>query len=143
MGALFAARPPLEWSVLFQIVWPSSREDKKAKSNYVQVLTGCCFHPHETFANYNGRPELQVKIKDKEEDARLFSKLSEQLERIEVSIDPYSESVLFEQWSYCIGEIMHQHELEMGPGGHHNHNHGLAAGECQICGAKCAVDYDE
>jgi len=53
-----------------------------------------------------------VKIEQNGQDAALFAKLKEQLERIEVSIDPYSEPALFEQWSHCIGQIMLQHERQ-------------------------------
>ena len=41
---------------------------------------------------------------------KLFGLLSEQLERIEVSIDPYLELDLLEQWQLCIGEIVRRYE---------------------------------
>lgn len=48
----------------------------------------------------------QIKLDTDESDKRLFQILVEELDRIEVTIDPYSDPDLLEQWTMCIGEIM-------------------------------------
>jgi hypothetical protein len=40
----------------------------------------------------------------------VFTSLSEQLERIEPSIDPYSDPDLLEQWTLCIGEVVRRQQ---------------------------------
>lgn len=49
-------------------------------------------------------------------DRKLFDSLVEQLERIEVSIDPYLEADLLEQWQLCIGEIVRQQQRQLEAG---------------------------
>lgn len=46
-------------------------------------------------------------------DEQLFASLTDQLERIEVGIDPYGDPDLLEQWVLCIGNIMRQSQTSV------------------------------
>lgn len=71
---------------------------------------------------------MQVNLNDNNSaDARLFWNLTEQLERIEVSIDPYNEQDLLEQWTHCIGEVMRRQRSSL-PGKFTTHTHTQAIG---------------
>lgn len=54
-----------------------------------------------------GHANEQIKL-DQEEDARLFERLKEELDRIEGAIDPYADPDLLQQWTLCIRNIMRQ-----------------------------------
>lgn len=58
---------------------------------------------------------FQVKLDDSL-DRKLMETLMEQLERIEVSIEPYAERGLLEQWQLCIGEIVRQQQQQQQTG---------------------------
>lgn len=47
-----------------------------------------------------------MKLATSADDVSLFDRLAQELDRIEVNIDPYSDVDLQEQWSLCIGEII-------------------------------------
>lgn len=56
------------------------------------------------------KTNTQVALNDGQDlssnDRELFENLREQLERIEPSIDPYSDPEWLEQWTLCIGEVI-------------------------------------